>query len=167
MSKLDFWTCGNLRSPLSIFLAEMERVTPPISLYLHPTAAGWGPLCARMLVFAGNMLAVRLFHFGNILCTYRSVWYSGNPFLLPSYPGGGVQSNAFPGSLYSRTRGNVSRHQNYYKLRQFVPFYSHARGNVRFCPVGVRSYSALSMYSSRPPPGCGGLFCIRSSSAMV
>ena len=79
----------------------------------------------------------------------------------------GSEIKRFPRSFYSRTRGNVSRHQNYYKLRQFVPFYSHARGNVRFCPVGVRSYSALSMYSSRPPPGCGGLFCIRSSSAMV
>ena len=52
-----------------------------------------------------------LFHFGNILCAYRTVWYSENPFLLPPYPGG-VKSNAFPGSLYS-----------------------HARGNVRFCTV--------------------------------
>ena len=128
----------------------MERVTPPISLYLHPTAAGWGPLCARMLVFAGNMLAVRLFHFGNILCAYRSVWYSGNPFLLPSYPGGGSAIERFPRlPLFAHARECVQAS----KLLQITTIRTLLFARARECPVlsGWSEIIFRTVYVQQPP----------------
>ena len=94
--------------PLSIFLAEMESITPPIRWHLLLAAAGVGGSIrarARMLVFAGNMLAVQLFILGIFYARIGACGIRKTRFFFRHTPGGENQTLSL--ALYSRTRGNV------------------------------------------------------------